>query len=49
VQAEPTSSAAGASATPRDVARRVHVMRAVAGRLTDEEIKAVAEYLAGLQ
>jgi cytochrome c553 len=26
-----------------------HVMRAVAGRLTDEEIKAVAEYLAGLQ
>ena len=28
---------------------RAHVMRAVAGRLTDEEIKAVAEYLAGLQ
>ena len=27
---------------------RAHVMRAVAGRLTDEEIKAVAEYLAGL-
>jgi cytochrome c553 len=26
-----------------------HVMRAVAGRLTDAEIKAVAEYLAGLQ
>ncbi len=26
-----------------------HVMRAVAGRLTDEEIRAVAEYLAGLQ
>jgi cytochrome c553 len=28
---------------------RAHVMRAVAGRLTDEEIRAVAEYLAGLQ
>jgi cytochrome c553 len=28
---------------------RAHVMRAVAGRLTDVEIKAVAEYLAGLQ
>jgi cytochrome c553 len=28
---------------------RAHVMRAVAGRLTDEEIKAVSEYLAGLQ
>jgi cytochrome c553 len=28
---------------------RAHVMRAVAGRLTDDEIKAVAEYLAGLQ
>jgi cytochrome c553 len=28
---------------------RAHVMRAVAGRLTDEEIKAVAEYVAGLQ
>jgi cytochrome c553 len=27
---------------------RARVMRAVAGRLTDEEIKAVAEYLAGL-
>jgi cytochrome c553 len=27
---------------------RAHVMRAVAGRLTDDEIKAVAEYLAGL-
>jgi len=27
---------------------RAHVMRAVAGRLTDEEIKAVAEYLAGM-
>ena len=27
---------------------RAHVMRAVAGRLTDEEIRAVAEYLAGL-
>lgn len=27
---------------------RAQVMRAVAGRLTDEEIKAVAEYLAGL-
>jgi cytochrome c553 len=27
---------------------RAHVMRALAGRLTDEEIKAVAEYLAGL-
>jgi cytochrome c553 len=28
---------------------RAHVMRALAGRLTDEEIRAVAEYLAGLQ
>ena len=28
---------------------RARVMRAVAGRLTDEEIKAVAEYVAGLQ
>jgi cytochrome c553 len=28
---------------------RARVMRAVAGRLTDEEIRAVAEYLAGLQ
>ena len=28
---------------------RAHVMRAVAGRLSDEEIRAVAEYLAGLQ
>ena len=28
---------------------RAHVMRAIAGRLTDEEIKAVAEYLAGVQ
>jgi cytochrome c553 len=28
---------------------RAHVMRALAARLTDEEIKAVAEYLAGLQ
>jgi cytochrome c553 len=28
---------------------RAHVMRAVAGRLSDDEIKAVAEYLAGLQ
>jgi cytochrome c553 len=28
---------------------RAHVMRALAGRLTDDEIKAVAEYLAGLQ
>ena len=28
---------------------RAHVMRAVAARLTDDEIKAVAEYLAGLQ
>lgn len=28
---------------------RAHVMRAVAGRLTDEEIRAVAEYLAGLE
>jgi cytochrome c553 len=28
---------------------RAHVMRALAGRLTDEDIKAVAEYLAGLQ
>ena len=28
---------------------RAHVMRAVAGRLTDEEIKTVAGYLAGLQ
>jgi cytochrome c553 len=28
---------------------RAHVMRAVAGRLTDEESRAVAEYLAGLQ
>jgi cytochrome c553 len=28
---------------------RAHVMRALAGRLTDEESKAVAEYLAGLQ
>jgi cytochrome c553 len=27
---------------------RAHVMRAVAGRLTDEEIRAVAEYVAGL-
>jgi cytochrome c553 len=27
---------------------RVHVMRALAGRLTDDEIRAVAEYLAGL-
>jgi cytochrome c553 len=27
---------------------RAHVMRALAGRLTDDEIKAVAEYLAGL-
>ena len=27
---------------------RAHVMRALAGRLTDEEIRAVAEYLAGL-
>ena len=27
---------------------RAHVMRAVAGRLTDDDIKAVAEYLAGL-
>jgi len=27
---------------------RAHVMRAVAGRLTDEEIRAVAEYLAGM-
>jgi cytochrome c553 len=26
-----------------------HVMRAVAGRLTDDEVKAVAEYLGGLQ
>ena len=28
---------------------RAHVMRAVAGRLTDDEIRGVAEYLAGLQ
>ena len=28
---------------------RAHVMRAVAGRLTDEEMRAVAEYVAGLQ
>ncbi len=28
---------------------RAHVMRAVAGRLSEDEIKAVAEYLAGLQ
>jgi cytochrome c553 len=28
---------------------RAHVMRAVAGRLSDDEIKAVAEYVAGLQ
>jgi cytochrome c553 len=28
---------------------RAHVMRAVAARLTDEEIKAVAEYVAGLR
>jgi cytochrome c553 len=28
---------------------RAHVMRAIAGRLTDDEIKAVAEYVAGLQ
>jgi cytochrome c553 len=28
---------------------RAHVMRAVAGRLTDDEMKAVAGYLAGLQ
>jgi cytochrome c553 len=28
---------------------RAHVMRAVAGRLTDDDIKAVAEYVAGLQ
>ena len=28
---------------------RARVMRAVAGRLTDEEMKAVAEYLAGLE
>lgn len=28
---------------------RARVMRAVAGRLTDEEIRAVAEYVAGLQ
>jgi cytochrome c553 len=28
---------------------RAHVMRAVAGRLTEEEIRAVAEYLAGLE
>jgi cytochrome c553 len=27
---------------------RAHVMRAVAGRLTHEEIIAIAEYLAGL-
>jgi cytochrome c553 len=27
---------------------RAHVMRAVAGRLTDDEMKAVAEYLAGM-
>jgi len=27
---------------------RAHVMRAVAGRLTDEEIRAVAEYLTGM-
>jgi cytochrome c553 len=27
---------------------RAHVMRALAGRLTDEEMRAVAEYLAGL-
>jgi len=28
---------------------RAHVMRAIAGRLTDDEMKAVAEYVAGLQ
>ena len=28
---------------------RAHVMRALAGRLTDEEMKAVAEYVAGLE
>ena len=28
---------------------RAHVMRALAGRLTEDEIKAVAEYVAGLQ
>ena len=28
---------------------RAHVMRAISGRLTDEESRAVAEYLAGLQ
>jgi len=28
---------------------RAHVMRALAGRLTEDEIRAVAEYLAGLQ
>jgi cytochrome c553 len=28
---------------------RAHVMRALAGRLTDEESRAIAEYLAGLQ
>ena len=28
---------------------RAHVMRAVAARLTDEEMRAVAEYLAGLR
>ena len=28
---------------------RAHVMRAVAGRLTDDEIRSVADYLAGLQ
>jgi len=28
---------------------RAHVMRAVAARLTDNEIKAVAEYLAGVK
>jgi cytochrome c553 len=27
---------------------RAHVMRALTGRLTDDEIKAVAEYLSGL-
>jgi cytochrome c553 len=28
---------------------RAHVMRAIAGRLTDEEMKAVAEYVGGLK
>jgi cytochrome c553 len=28
---------------------RAHVMRAIAGRLTDDDMKAVAEYVAGLQ